>query len=148
MAALSNEPGATVQAVVAMYTPTDLGALAKSSNYIPPSYYKAIAGTPFEALLLAGLAQLSPINHISRNMPPFLFIHGTADTLVPFEQSVSMCDRMRAAGASCEVYPVQGGGHGMLWWQSAGLRSGYQKVMVDWLERTLGFARSIASIEH
>jgi alpha-L-fucosidase 2 len=143
MAALSGEPGAAVQAVVAMYAPTDLVALAKSSNYIPPSFRDAVAGTPFEGLLMAGLAQLSPINHVSRNMPPFLFIHGTADTLVPFQQSVAMCDRMKAAGAACEVYPVQNAGHGMLWWQSVGVSTGYRKGMIDWLERTLNVSRSV-----
>lgn len=141
IAALSDKPDTQVQAVVAMYAPTDLAALAKSSQYIPPSYRNAIAGTPFEGLILAGLAQLSPINRVSRNMPPFLFIHGTADALVPFQQSVNMCDRMKAAGAKCEVYPVKGGGHGMLWWQSAGLGSGYRTVMINWLEKTLDVAR-------
>jgi dipeptidyl aminopeptidase/acylaminoacyl peptidase len=89
---------------------------------------------------MAGLAGLSPINRVSRDMPPFLFIHGTADTLVPFVQSVNMCDRMKAAGAKCEVYPVHGGGHGMLWWQSAGVGTHYRKVMIDWLDKTLGVA--------
>jgi alpha-L-fucosidase 2 len=140
MAALSNEPGTQVQAVVAMYTPTDLASLAKSSTYIPPSYRKAVAGTALEGLILAGLAELSPINRVSRSMPPFLFIHGTADALVPFQQSVNMCDRMKAAGAKCEVYPVHGGAHGMLWWQSAGLGTEYRKVMIDWLDKTLSIA--------
>jgi len=148
MAALSGEPGTRVQAVVAMYAPTDLAALAKSSTYIPPSYRKAIAGTPFEGLILAGLAELSPINRVSRNMPPFLFIHGTSDALVPFQQSVNMCDRMKAVGAQCEVYPVQGGGHGMLWWQSAGVGSGYRKAMINWLEKTLNVVRPIDTKVH
>lgn len=137
MAAMSGKPETRVQSVVAMYAPTDLASLARSSTYLPPSYRNAVAGTPFEGLLMAGLAALSPINRVSRDMPPFLFIHGTDDTLVPFEQSVSMCDRMKAAGAKCEVYPVQGG-HGMLWWQSAGVGTGYRKVMIDWLDKTLG----------
>lgn len=142
MAALSGEPGTDVQAVIAMYTPTDLVALAKSSNYIPPSFRDAVAGTPFEALLMAALAQLSPINHVSRDMPPFLFIHGTADPLVPFQQSVAMCDRMKAVGAACEIYPVQNASHGMLWWQSAGVSTGYRKVMIDWLQKTLNVSHS------
>ena len=105
MAALSNGPGTGVQAVVAMYAPTDLAALAKSSNYIPPSFRNALAGTPFEAILMAGLSTFSPINQVRRNMPPFLFIHGTADPLVPFQQSVNMCDRMKAVGAAPKCIP-------------------------------------------
>jgi dipeptidyl aminopeptidase/acylaminoacyl peptidase len=77
------------------------------------------------------LAQLSPINNIRRDMPPFLFIHGTADAMIPFEQSRAMCDRMKAVEADCEVYPVKGGGHGILWWDSIGLGSGYMDKMVE-----------------
>jgi acetyl esterase len=134
MAALRADSDASVRAVVALYTPTDLVSLAKNSALIPPSLRDSVRGTVFENLLMAGLAQLSPVNNVRRDMPPFLFIHGTADALVPFEQSTNMCDRMKSAGASCEVYPVKGGGHGIRWWESQpALASGYKRKIVDWL---------------
>ena len=83
MAALSREPGLSVKAVVALYTPTDLVSLAKNSNYVPRQIRESLKGTPFEGLLLARLAQLSPIQNLRAGMPPFLLIHGTADSLVP-----------------------------------------------------------------
>lgn len=138
MAALRGTADTPVRAVVAFYTPTDLVALAKTSAYIPASIRNSVRGTPWESFLLAGLAQLSPINSVRRDMPPFLFIHGTADTLVPFTQSRAMCDRMKEAGASCEVYPVDGGGHGILWWESSRqLAAGYKRKMVAWLAQEL-----------
>jgi acetyl esterase len=137
MATLRGGADTKVKAVVTLYAPTDIVALAKTSNYVPSSLRDSVRGTPWEALLLASLAQLSPINSVRHDMPPFLFIHGTADSMVPFEQSRAMCDRMKAVGADCEVYPVKGGGHGILWWDSVGLGSGYKHKMVEWLEQEL-----------
>jgi alpha-L-fucosidase 2 len=139
MAALRGGPDTSVRAVVALYTPTDLVSLLKNSDYVPPQIRDSVRGTPFESLILAGLAQLSPIDNVRPSMPPFLFIHGTADALVPFEQSSDMCDRMKRAGASCEIYPVEGGGHGIRWWESSPkLARGYKHKMVQWLREELG----------
>ncbi len=145
MAAIRGSAESSVRAVVAMYTPTDLVTLAKTSTFIPDNVRDSVRGGPFENILMAGLAQLSPLNNVRKDMPPFLFIHGTSDSLVPFEQSTDMCDRMKAAGASCEVYAVKGGGHGLRWWESQpGLASGYKVAMVRWLKGQLN-ERAIAS---
>ena len=134
MAALDADPALSVKAVVALYTPTDLVALANNSNLIPPQIRSSFRGTPFEQLINGRLAQLSPINSVRAGMPPFLFIHGTADNFVPFEQSEAMCLKMKAVGASCEVYPVTGAGHGIRWWESSSVStSAYKRKIVDWL---------------
>jgi acetyl esterase len=138
MAALNNAPGTSVKAVVALYTPTDLVALLKTSNLIPSSIRNAVVGTPFEGLLVARLAQLSPIEKVRQGMPPFLLIHGTADTLVPFAQSRAMCIRMQAAGASCDLFRVPGAGHGMRRWEGSPEISGPYKIeMIRWLSEQL-----------
>ncbi len=139
MATLRGGAATSVKAVVALYSPSDLVSLVKTSNYIPSQIRNSVRGTPWEGLILAGLAQLSPIDNVRRDMPPFLFIHGTADSLVPFQQSRDMCDRMKKAGASCEIYPVEGGGHGIRWWESTPrLASGYKQKMIQWLRDELG----------
>lgn len=144
MAALQPDIGTSVRTVVAIYAPTDLVSLAKTSTYMPSSIRASVSGTPWEGLVLAGLRQLSPINNVRRDMPPFLLIHGTADSLVPFEQSKAMCDRMRTAGASCELYPVPGGGHGIRWWESNGLASGYKRKMITWLQHQVDASHGIS----
>jgi acetyl esterase len=141
MAALQADTKNSVKAVVALYAPTDLVSLAKTSNYVPASIRDSVKGTPWEGLVLAGLGQLSPVNNVRRDMPPFLLIHGTADSLVPFDQSKTMCERMKAAGASCEVYPVRGAGHGIRWWEYAGLGAGYKAKMTAWLHQQFDPAR-------
>ena len=146
MAVLHGGPDTSVKAVVALYTPSDLVSLAKTSTYIPASVRNSVRGTPWEGLMLAALAQLSPINSVRAGMPPFLFIHGTADSLVPFAQSREMCSRMRQAGASCEVYPVEGGGHGIRWWESSPkLAAAYKHKMIEWLRQELGGPAALAS---
>jgi len=126
-----------VRAVVALYTPTDLVGLAQTSRMTPEPIRAALHGSPWERALRARLSQLSPIDNVRTGMPPFLFIHGTADPLVPFEQSTRMCDRMKAAGAACEVLPIPGAGHGIRWWAPAAVAL-YQARMIEWLKTHLG----------
>jgi alpha-L-fucosidase 2 len=136
MAAINKDPDLRVKAVVALYAPTDLVSLAKSSSLIPAAIRDNLRGTPWEGLLLARLAQLSPIENIRANMPPFLLIHGTNDPLVPIDQSRAMCDRMQTAGNSCQVYPVAGAGHGIRWWESnAAISAPYKGEIVRWLKK-------------
>ncbi|MBZ2185063.1 MAG: alpha/beta hydrolase [Bryobacter sp.] len=92
------------------------------------------------ALSWLGKADLKPasaISHIRKDMPPFLFIHGTADKQVPFPHSPRMCSAMREAGASCEVYVVEGGAHGVGSWEKEPTQQGYKRKMVEWLKETL-----------
>lgn len=135
MAALEPAPGGQVKAVVALYAPTDLVDLAKTSNYVPRQLRDSIHGTAFGELVLARLGQLSPLHNVKSDAPPFLLIHGTADHLVPFSQSRAMCERLKAAGASCELYPIQGGEHGMRWWEASRPREAdaYKREIVRWL---------------
>jgi acetyl esterase len=138
MAALNNSPGTAVKAVVAIYAPTDLVSLLKSSDLIPAQIRNTLQGTPFEGLLRARLAQLSPIEKVRAGMPPFLMIHGTSDPLVPFAQSVAMCNRMQAVGAPCELFKVPGGGHGIRRWEfDPAIAQPYKREMVRWLQEQL-----------
>ncbi len=133
MASLLPADGAAVRASVAFYAPSDLVKLAETSNRIPDSVRRAVKGSPLEAMLMAGLAALSPRNFVHKGEPPALLIHGTRDSLVPFEQSVDLCDSMREAGASCDLETVDGGGHGMRWWQ----QGSYQQSLMAWLAKAL-----------
>ncbi len=87
------------------------------------------------------LRQASPITYVKKDMPPFLFIHGTKDEMVAFEQSPKMCDKMKRAGARCEVFPVEGAGHGIGGWEKNPAFQAYKQKMVEWLNQTLGVAK-------
>lgn len=83
------------------------------------------------------LTEASPLTYVHGGMPPFLFIHGTKDAAVPYEQSPIMCDAMKAAGARCEVYPVDGAPHGIGGWEKNPVWQGYKVKMIEWLKATL-----------
>jgi acetyl esterase len=138
LAAMAALGAAHVKAVVALYAPADLEVLARS-NFVPEPFRQAVQGTPWEALLLAQMRKMSPIHHVHDGMPPFLLIHGTADQLVPFEQSRSLCRAIRKAGGECDLLAVNGGVHGLRRWESAGLTS-YKHLMTDWLTKRLDLA--------
>ena len=138
MAALGNRAGVNIRAVVAMYTPTDLVAIARNSTLIPEGVRKQLNGTIFERLIVARLGQLSPIEAVRKDMPPFLFIHGDADYVVPIGQSRLMCERMEAVGAACRLVTVPGAGHGLRWWEGSAAKSEpYKREMVRWLHEQL-----------
>jgi len=83
------------------------------------------------------MTEASPITYVHKGMPPFLFIHGTEDKAVPYEQSPLMCEKMKSVGAACEVYTVQGAPHGVGPWEKDPAWQGYKTKMIDWLRRTL-----------
>lgn len=54
---------------------------------------------------------LSPVHQLDAKMPPVLAFHGDADKTVPLAQSVALRDKLVAAGNTCELHIVPGGGH-------------------------------------
>jgi dipeptidyl aminopeptidase/acylaminoacyl peptidase len=55
---------------------------------------------------------------------------------VPFQQSVDMCDAMKAKGVACEIIPVEGV-HGMDHWEPDPELHFYKQRMMEWLKKTL-----------
>ena len=55
---------------------------------------------------------VSPVTYVSKDAPPFLIIHGTADTLVPYAQSVELEAALKTAGVDVLLQPIPGAGHG------------------------------------
>lgn len=54
----------------------------------------------------------SPITHVTAAAPPFFFIHGDADDVVPIAQSEATAAALRAVGAPVKHRRVPGGEHG------------------------------------
>ncbi|SFH63050.1 alpha/beta hydrolase [Planctomicrobium piriforme] len=53
----------------------------------------------------------SPVEHVQATTPPMILVHGTADTLVPIEQSEVMEQKLKAAGVDVEFFRLEGGTH-------------------------------------
>ncbi len=57
--------------------------------------------------------QASPIARVHPDAPPFLVVHGSADTVIPVQQARSFTDRLRAVSRSKVGYlELPGAGHG------------------------------------
>jgi len=56
--------------------------------------------------------RVSPINHVTKDLPPTLTIHGDKDALVPYEQAVRLHKAPAAAKVRNELYTVAGANHG------------------------------------
>ncbi|MCO5999730.1 alpha/beta hydrolase family protein [Actinoallomurus rhizosphaericola] len=73
-----------------------------------------------------------PVSHVTPDAPPFLILHGTDDTIVPFAQSERLVAVLRNAGRPVEYRPVTGGDH--LW---VGLT---EEAVEDCFSATLDFS--------
>jgi acetyl esterase/lipase len=55
---------------------------------------------------------VSPISYVSKTTPPIFIVHGDADPTVPYEQSVDLHNKLKAAGVKTKFITVPGGLHG------------------------------------
>jgi acetyl esterase/lipase len=60
--------------------------------------------------------RLSPLTYVRRGLPPVLIIHGDADEMVAFQDSVALRDALTKAGIPNELVTVPGGKHGRFRW--------------------------------
>jgi acetyl esterase/lipase len=122
-----------VQAVVALFPPTELTSLYEADVDFKMHYVirKLLDGRPEEKPELAALA--SPVTHVSRDDPPFLFVHGEKDPIVPAAQSRLMHEALRAAGVESELHVLEDAGHG----NSVLVRKDVQGWINDFLDRQL-----------
>jgi acetyl esterase len=138
LAALAVERApASVAAVVALYPPTDLVSLAGNARSIPESLRQVVRAAGMEGLITGYLRELSPIAHVKPGLPPFLLIHGTADTIVPYNQSEQMLAKLLENGVKAELMTVDGGGHGLRAWELSHRLSAYRSRMITWLQSRL-----------
>ena len=55
----------------------------------------------------------SPLRNVTREYPPTMLVHGTADTDVPYAQSELMAARLKRAGVKHQFVTVPDGSHGI-----------------------------------
>jgi len=127
-----------VQAVVDFYGPHDLVKRETERGEVTKPLAQFLGISKLDEGGLAKLKEASPITYVKRGLPPFLFIHGTKDAAVPYDQSPLMCEKLKAAGNQCEVFTVEGAPHGIGPWEKYPEWQDYKKKMVEWLRATLG----------
>lgn len=55
---------------------------------------------------------VSPIHWVNKNSPPVFIVHGNADEVVPYQQSVDLHKKLDEVGVKNVFITVEGGGHG------------------------------------
>jgi acetyl esterase/lipase len=124
-----------VQAVISYAGPQDLrvnGPYTQEQAEIVTNFLGVFPG---DAPSVAALA--SPIAHVSRGDPPFLFLHGTDDSLVPVSHPRRMADALRAAGTPATVLELRGIGHGFVGFvasDNASVRCTVDAFLARWLK--------------
>jgi acetyl esterase/lipase len=97
-----------VAAIIDKYGPADLTEISKLNN----GRNSGVKWMGPHANDPKFIASVSPIFYVDKNSPPTFIVHGTADPLVPYQQSVSLHEKLVAAGVKTQFISVDGGHHG------------------------------------
>jgi acetyl esterase/lipase len=115
-----NRQSSSVQAAAVFYPVTDLLNLGRSTENPgdggpPKSFVKAFGPHATDRAMWQEIGRrMSPIYHVTAELPPTLIIHGDADTLVPLEQSEWFQARARQAGREVKLVVRPGKKHGWI----------------------------------
>lgn len=110
-----------VQAVCDFYGPADFNTVIEQAAKEPvKNIFKFnTPSDPYSSLIGAKLDEdkaktdaVSPVHYVSKDSAPILILHGTADALVPFAQSVELADALKKAGVDVILQKFPGSGHG------------------------------------
>lgn len=138
-----------VQAVVTLYGISNLLNIGERMSEASQKVHASPAVT--EALLLNGTAfgnfagasvtadkqkalAASAMGHIDGNEPPFLIMHGSADTHVSPWQSAQLYEALKAKGDNADYVLVEGAQHGDLTWFQEPIIT----RVVNWFQQHLG----------
>jgi acetyl esterase/lipase len=101
-------PSSKIAAVIDFYGIADVADQLEGAHRQP----YAVAWIPEQPDRMDLARRLSPITYVRRGLPPVLAIHGDADTVVPYDQSVRLTKELKAVGTDVELITVPGGNHG------------------------------------
>ncbi len=107
---LYREHSSKVTCVVDFFGPTDL-ALFVEAEGVESAIFKPMLGARYRENPEL-YRKASPIEHVTKDAPPFLILHGTADILVPIIHSERFHKKLLDAGAKSEMKTLPGQGHG------------------------------------
>lgn len=117
-----------VKAIVSLFGPTDMAAL---HDFYPANSLSQIAirslmgGTP--AMNAPLYQSSSPIHFVTAQSAPTLLLHGTADPIVPFEQSTTLKSKLESVGVNVKMVSYANAGHGD--WNKATFDNAFAEIV-------------------
>ena len=127
----------SVGAVACFYPPTDFLYFGPdgADMLLTPRFKKflpAFVNDPNDIEALKKVAEeVSPLRHVTSSMVPVLIIAGSADKLVPVEQSKNLIEKLKSLNIPCQLDIMEGKDHG---WPN--IAKDYEKI-ADWYEKYL-----------
>ncbi len=117
----NEEQSDRVQAVCDIFGPSDFSTVVqqaaddKNAKNIfqfntPADPYSSLIGTKLDDKAKADA--VSPVHYVSKDNPPFVILHGTHDTLVPYAQSEEFAAVLKEKGVAVWLQKLPGSGHG------------------------------------
>lgn len=135
LAAVRATEATRVAAVVPFYGPFNLVGKIQPGDTLGSGMQRLFGRDRFDEITAAMMHQASPIDQVRTGLPPFLLVHGSADTTVSPQQSVDFKEALNKVAVPCELITVAGGTHGMKGWSTLG--ADYQSQVVSWLQKTM-----------
>jgi pectinesterase len=135
-AAVQADTPPAVRAVIGLAAPTDLEADSQRrgglSSCLQALFDLPAALTPPSRVRLR---DASALFQVRASLPPFLLIHGTRDTSVPYDQSVRFQEALQARQVRCDLISLDGAGHRIADWPA--VDAAVFQTLAAWLVRTL-----------
>jgi len=112
-----------VKVVAECFGPTNVRAMvdalpAEAAEEFWGNLFRSLAGSDNIEDVHAVMEKMNPVNYVKdgEKYPPFLILHGDADMLVPYEQSIEIYERLCDAGADVQMIRVPDAPHEGNFW--------------------------------
>ncbi|MCE5341808.1 MAG: alpha/beta hydrolase [Planctomycetaceae bacterium] len=135
LAAMTSDNDKEVQAIVLVASPTDLVYDGMRRGDISIYLNTVLGFKKLDAQSLQLLWDISPINYVRPGLPPFLLMHGTADTTVPYQLSINFKTRLDVTNVPYDIISIEGGTHNIKGWGACDKE--YVNKTVEWLKNNL-----------
>ncbi|MBW0178494.1 alpha/beta hydrolase [Sediminibacterium sp.] len=122
----------TIAAIIDKFGPTDLTVSGIDKNK------SVIAWMGSHSNDRKFIESMSPIFYVKKTSPPVFIIHGDADPIVPYQQSVDLHKKFLEVGVKTEFITIKGGLHGKFDKEN---NSQIKKAIADFL-KSLGLSKN------